>query len=394
MYSRNKIAINIFLGTLFIWLIYMSLYITTNFKMFLGLNWGPRLIASMTILLLLCKELISVSTNSYNSKFYVKTILLIVFAISSVSFIVHNDGLISLSAILLIISSRDINIFSTLKMFTIAESIVLFLTIISSKIGLISALYMPSDDGLIRSSLGFAYVSFASHHVFFLVCAYLILRKDRVKYIEYIILLIIVIYLYKVTSTSSPFYLTLLAIFYDFLVVKIIKRAIIINNPILRIIASLSFVIAFIAIIYFCNFASPDLVIVIDKLVHNRLHLSIDGIRNFGVTAFGQKVSFITLNIFGRYSQQYNYIDSSYVQSLVVNGWVFTVILIFLYSLATKWAIKQRYELMTAFLILASVQGMFDPQMFVLWYSPFVIILGKCFSLGDLVIEGENNEKI
>ena len=390
MYSRNKIATNIFLGTLFVWLIYMSLCVTTNFKIFLGENWLPKLIASMTILLLFIKELISVKTHSYNFKFYAKLGLLIIFFLSSVSFITHNDGLISLSAILLIISSRDINIFSTLKVFALAESIVLFLTIISSKINLIPALYMPSDNGLIRNSLGFGYISFASHHAFFLICAYLILRRNQVKYIEYIILLGLILYLYRVTSTSSPFYLSLLAIFYDFLVVKITKKKIIINNSILQLIASLSFVIAFIVIVYFCNFASPNTVAVVDKLVHNRLHLSIDGIRNFGVTAFGQKISFITLNIFGRYSGEYNYIDSSYVQSLVVNGWVFTAILIFLYCLATKWAIKQKYEIMTAFLVLASIHGMFDPQMFVLWYSPFVMILGKSFSMGDLVINEKN----
>lgn len=394
MYSRNKIAINIFLGTFFIWLIYMSLYITTNFKMFLGGSWGPRVIASVAILLLFSKELISIKTNSYNSNFYAKTILLIVFVVSSVSFIVHNDGLISLSAILLVISSRNINIFSTLKIFTIAESIVLFLSIISSKIGLIQTLYMPSDDGLIRNSLGFSYVSFASHHAFFLICAYLILRRNQVKYIEYIFILIIILYLYRVTATSSPFYLSLLAVFYDFLVVKIVKEDIIINNNVLKVVAILSFAIAFVIIIYFCSFASPDVVAVIDRLVHNRLHLSIDGIRNFGVTAFGQKVSFITLDIFGRYSGQYNYIDSSYVQSLVVNGWIFTFILIFLYCLATKWAIKQKYEIMTAFMVLASIQAMFDPQMFVLWYSPFVMILGKCFSMGDLAVNEESNEKI
>jgi len=101
--------------------------------------------------------------------------------------------------------------------------------------------------------------------------------------------------------------------------------------------------------------------------------------KSFGVTAFGQKVNFITLDIFGNYSGQYNYIDSSYIQSLVVNGWIYTALIIYLFTYITKWAVSHRYELLAAFLVLAAIQGMFDPQMFVLWYSPFAIIIGKSF---------------
>lgn len=379
MNAQDKIAEKLFLGILFVWLIYMSLYITTNFQPFLGGNIVLKSFSVLTIVLLAFKELISLKTNSISTIDYRKTITLILFVVLSISYVIHNYGLISLSMIVLIVSSRNINIFSILKIFTIAESIVLFITIISSKIGLISTLYMPSDDGSLRSSLGFGYVSFASHHAFFIICSYLIIRNKKIRYVELIFLLLLTFYLYKATGTSSPFYLSLLAIFYDLLIEKILKKKVIVNNRVLSFLTSMSFIIAFIVIIYFCTLASPQLVSAVDGVVHNRLHLSIEGMKSFGVTAFGQKVNFITLDIFGNFSGQYNYIDSSYIQSLVVNGWIYTALIIYLFTYITKWAVSHRYELLAAFLVLAAIQGMFDPQMFVLWYSPFAIIIGKSF---------------
>lgn len=390
MDAQNKIAQNMFLGMLFVWLLYVGLYITTNFQPLLGGQGILKAFSILTMVILFCKEIISAQTYNLNSGVLSTNITLLIFVILSINYANHNDGLLSLSMIALIISSRNINVFKLLRVFTLAEGILLLLTIISSKIGLIATVYMPSDDGTIRSSLGFGYVSFASHHAFFLICAYLILRNSKIKYWELCILLFIVVYLYKLTGTSSPFYLSLLALLYDFLVEKILKRKLIVNNKFLSIFAGLSFVIAFVIVIYFCTLASPNLVAIADKITHNRLHLSIEGMKNFGITAFGQKINFITLDIFGNYSGQYNYIDSSYIQSLVVNGWLFTAVIIYLYSYAVWWAIKRKYELITAFLVLAAIQGMFDPQMFVLWYSPFVIVLGKCFSTGDLIY-GKNN---
>lgn len=390
MNAQNKIAQNMFLGMLFVWLLYVGLYITTNFQPLLGGQGILKAFSILTMVILFCKEIISAQTYNLNSDVLSTNITLLIFLILSINYANHNDGLLSLSMIALIVSSRNINVFKLLKVFTFAEGILLLLTIISSKIGLIATVYMPSDDGTIRSSLGFGYVSFASHHAFFFICAYLILRNSKIKYLELCILLFIVVCLYKLTGTSSPFYLSLLALLYDFLVEKILKRKLIVNNKFLSIFAGLSFVIAFIIVIYFCTLASPSLVAIVDKITHNRLHLSIEGMKNFGITAFGQKINFITLDIFGNYSGQYNYIDSSYIQSLVVNGWLFTAVIIYLYSYAVWWAIKRKYELITAFLVLAAIQGMFDPQMFVLWYSPFVIVLGKCFSTGDLIY-GKNN---
>lgn len=64
----------------------------------------------------------------------------------------------------------------------------LFVTILASKMGIISNMLMSADSGY-RYSLGFNYVSFASQRMFFALCSYLMFRGKKVTYIELLALL-------------------------------------------------------------------------------------------------------------------------------------------------------------------------------------------------------------
>ena len=50
------------------------------------------------------------------------------------------------------------------------------------------------------------------------------------------------------------------------------------------------------------------------------------------------------------------------------------------------WHIRVVYyrnDVLTVVLITLSIHAMFDPQMIILWYSPFGMLLGKYFSMDD-----------
>ena len=62
MDAQNKIAQNMFLGMLFVWLLYVGLYITTNFQPLLGGQGILKAFSILTMVILFCKEIISAQT--------------------------------------------------------------------------------------------------------------------------------------------------------------------------------------------------------------------------------------------------------------------------------------------------------------------------------------------
>ncbi len=72
-----------------------------------------------------------------------------------------------------------------------------------------------------------------------------------------------------------------------------------------------------------------DLFHLVDQFTHNRLRLSVQGFRNFGVSLLGRPISFTTMDIFGNFSSNYNFIDSSFVQLLVIDGLAVSAFMLF-----------------------------------------------------------------
>lgn len=293
----------------------------------------------------------------------------------------NSYGLIFLSAMLFVISARDVDFEKILKTFIVTILTLFAITIGGNKLGTVGSI-LSAQNGRFRNSMGFSYVSFPSQFAFFLTAAYLVWRKRQISYIELLILLGLDIYIYKNALTTSPFVLSLFLLGYV-LVTKVINKDIVVRFSLTRFLASLTFIIAPMILWWLCFKASIGLFMMVDKFVNNRLRLSVAGIQNFGVSLFGQKVQFITLDSVGRFSANYNYIDSSYFQNLVVNGLIFTGIVLLLFTYATYKSVYYRNDILTVVLVALSIHAMFDPQLIVLWYSPFGMLLGKYFSMDD-----------
>lgn len=83
-----------------------------------------------------------------------------------------------------------------------------------------------------------------------------------------------------------------------------------------------------------------------DSFLHNRLSLTWDGIQTFGINAFGAAAS---QNGFGggdipKWTDGYNFLDSSYGLMLVRYGWVLTLIVTVLWVWMTRKAMKNGYR--------------------------------------------------
>ena len=377
--NNRFISEKIYLFTLFIWVVVASLVTTTYFVRLDGFLSLYRLLLYFTIIMLLIKELMNFPKTLYYFRFHWQQ-LLIVTAFFIAMFIVakNRDGLLDINVLLLVFSARDIDFRKLLGTFSVATFLVLCLTIYASQKGMIANMFMNADGGY-RFSLGFNYVSFASQRLFFALCTYLMFRGKRISYPELLVFLLATIYMYQQTSTSSPFYLSILILTYALFSIKIFKKEFIIGNFWSKALAQYGFIVALAVILYFCFYSSGNLFHLVDQFTHNRLRLSVDGFRNFGVSWLGQPISFTTLDMFGNFTSNYNYIDSSFVQLLVIDGLIVSAFMLFALTKVMKYFISIQKDIVLACLGIMIIHGMFDPQMLVLRYSPLILFISRLF---------------
>ena len=377
--SNRIISEKIYLITLFIWVVVASLVTTTYFIRLEGFLSLYRILLYFTIAMISIKELMNFPKTLYYFRFHWQQ-LLIVMGLFIAMFIVakNRDGLLDTNVLLLVFSARDIDFRKLLGTFSAATFLVLCLTIYASQQGIIANMFMKADSGY-RLSLGFNYVSFASQRLFFALCTYLMFRGKRISYLELLALLLATIYMYQQTSTSSPFYLSILILTYALLSIKIFKKEFIIGNFLSKALAQYGFIVALAVILYFCFYSSDNLFHLVDQFTHNRLRLSVDGFRNFGVSWLGQPISFTTLDMFGNFTSNYNYIDSSFVQLLVIDGLIVSAFMLFALTKVMKYFISIQKDIVLACLGIMIIHGMFDPQMLVLRYSPLILFISRLF---------------
>ncbi|WP_399553184.1 polymerase [uncultured Streptococcus sp.] len=381
--NNRFISEKIYLSTLFVWVVVASLATTTYFIRLDGFLSLYRMLLYFTIIMILIKEFITLPKTLYYFRFHWKSLLIALAFLFSMLIVSKNrDGLLDINVLLLVFSARDIDYRKLLGTFSFATFLVLILTIFASNKGVISNMFMRADGGY-RFSLGFNYVSFASQRMFFALCSYLMFRGKKISYMELLVLLSATIYMHQQTSTSSPFYLSILILTYALFSIKIFKKGFIIENFWISRVTNYGFILALVVILYFCFYSSGNLFHLVDQFTHNRLRLSVDGFRNFGVSWLGQPISFTTLDMFGNFTSNYNYIDSSFVQLLVIDGLIVSAFMLFALTKVMKYFISIQKDIVLACLGIMIIHGMFDPQMLVLRYSPLILFISRLFIMNQ-----------
>ena len=113
------------------------------------------------------------------------------------------------------------------------------------------------------------------------------------------------------------------------------------------------------------------------------MRLSVEGFQNFGVSWLGQPISFTTLDMFGNFTSNYNFIDSSFVQLLVIDGLVVGGFMLFALTNVMRYFVSIRKDIVLACLGIMIIHGMFDPQMLVLRYSPLILFISRLFIVNE-----------
>lgn len=380
MIKSKRDLVNIFYPVYFIWGLFSQINNTVNIRFNLE-NTIATLLNIILILTLFFCLLLIVGKHEANISMYkcLYFTLLLVFIV----FISKNQTNLStfLAIFSLILIGGNFNFNKILKIFLIFTGLVLVGVIGLSILNKIPPALLVGQNLRMRSSLGFSYYTYSAQLLFYFTLAYLVYKSSNISYAELICLMLANIYVFYNTNTRNPYILSMIFILYVFLD-KILKFKIdLLKFRIFKILFSFIFPICFLILIYITFYLPIGIFEEINEALSGRLSLNVLGFQTWGIHVFGQKIVFNTFTSTGMVSNYYNFVDSSYFQNLLVNGWVFIGIILILWILVCKNAVRHKQTYLCIALSLIAIHSMFDPQMLVPWYSPFCLLLGQPFSV-------------
>ena len=230
----------------------------------------------------------------------------------------------------------------------------------------------------IRESLGFGYTSECANHFLYIVLMWIYIKGDKIKPVEWGLMILGIIFFYLKTDTKNATALGLLAIFISILLKyssyfrKYKKYYVPIAILIVPFLAMLIIYLSY-------NYSeSNELLSAINNTLSGRLYLAQKGLINYGISLFGQPIVWIG----GNPSEGYNYVDSSYIWILLNYGAIIFLMII-LGAMALGIRISQKKD--TYFLLVISiiaVHSTFDPQLIWIGYNSFLMIYSY-FKMND-----------
>lgn len=315
-------------------------------------------------------------------KFFIDThsrkeyILYSIFFIIEIIIMINTDGYyVLLPMMLLLINFRNIDIENIIKIWVIELIILMSLVAVCYYLGIVGESIRVSlrADGFLRKSLGYEYSTFSANYFLHLSVFYIYMRKDKLRLIEMIVMVLISSYLFTITDTNSAYIFNIVVIVLAFLIRfnKLSKPISIINKYIMP----LSVLLVGISLyIYRSGMEIGD---ELNKLLTGRLSLGSEAWDTYGATLFGNKIKWVVENEW--LSQvRYNYVDSSYLNILFNYGLIILLFIVIGYSIVGNLEISNNiyYSLM---ILIIALHSAYDPQLLEISANPSILFLGYLF---------------
>lgn len=319
------------------------------------------------LLLLVCKELCE-------NRMTRKSLLNLVVG-AGLFFLVNNVGSVSVAVMFILIwSARKID-FKRIARFTLVISSVLFIFIVlSSYLGIIENTVI-TRGGRTRYYLGFRYALYGPAVLYNITILYLYIKKAKIKWTEFLILWAVNYWIYVQTNSRLSFYL---AVFVMVLCTILKYFPYILEKK--RILC-----FGMICSFWICALASIGLTVFYDSsvpwmdllntFVGGRLRLGRNSILEYGMTVFGQRVSWYGwgLDVNGEVSSlsltNYNYVDCGYLNVLQHYGVLVLVICLTALTVALVRCYRKKNYYLLILLTFVALHAMIDDLIIYLFYN-------------------------
>ncbi len=268
----------------------------------------------------------------------------------------------------LVVSSRII-----LTTSLVCKGTLLFCTVLASQIGIIDD-YVFADGERTRHGLGFSWTT-TSHILFLhLLLEYICLRKEKITFIEYVIMELLNIWFYKMTDTSMTFYIITAYIVF-FVIVKIEKEKFKLVSNLSKVLMFVPTVCAFVSIaLQYYYVGTDEKWQALDKFTHGRIKLGYEGINNYGITLLGQHMKWVGFSV-RETKDVYNYIDCSYLQLAIEYGLLFLILVLVLYTVLIWRGLKAKDYYLVVAVSFLMVFAMTEPRLINLMYTSFPLLV-------------------
>ena len=346
-FRRINLKNTLFFSGLFFWIIQEYIMRTKYLSIF---GYAPCTIMRVIALTLLVFKIVCLD-NKYSVKLLVVSIICCVAAFATQFSSNAESSNTMINVFIICMAARGIDFTEICKFnFGVSGSIFAF-TVLSATLGIIENDYVR-ELFRVRYYLGFDYVSFPSIYLVNIIFAgfysYTKKNKKSVPWILIIAALGLNFWVYQKTVTRLAF--TIILVFLAlYVITEKIKLPVFRDNKFNRTMAVVLFPLSglmtyLLSIMYE---ASDFRWLALNELLNNRLLMNNIALQKYGITAFGQVIESNT-NI---QSGEYFFIDSGYMNLLLRNGVVLFVLVLVIYSILLRNAIKTQNTVLAIWLV-------------------------------------------
>lgn len=240
-----------------------------------------------------------------------------------------------------------------------------------------------------RWHFGFNYTTHLPNIFFSLSLMFVYLKRESLKIRHILIILLINSALYFFTNTKA-LYAEIIALCIGLFVIKLISAPKGIKkivdavfhskaSQIVFVVLCLALVGAIFAAVLSFDSQNPEH-FKLDKALSGRLSYALEGIKEYGFTVFGNDIEWAAGSNWQETASRYFFVDSSFV-NMMLNYGVATLMLVLLgLSRLCYDASKNGEKYFMLVLLTLVVHSAFDPQLFDLRYTPFLMLMGRYIS--------------
>lgn len=290
-----------------------------------------------------------------------------------------------------ILASENISFEYILKIYVGIITSELLFTLVCSLYGTIKNLIYFRGVGKISYAFGSVYITNFCAHIFYLVLAYVLIKKFNINFMEKFIITCIGFFVLFVEAVRLDGILILVIV-----VITIVPN---IWNNLKRFnikwILFIELILSSIMIILSYYYSPTNrLTIVLDEILSNRLSQGKQAFLEYPVKLFGQSIKMQGLGgetgAMHAY-REYFYIDSSYVQLIFINGVVMYLIVITLIVTSTYQFFKDKKYVLVISIVLVCISSMIDDLLLNMSYNIF--LLSIIANTDSFIIEEKNMKK-
>lgn len=299
--------------------------------------------------------------------------LMVMIGVSVLCFL-SNSNMTMVLYMVFFVSAYDLDAERFLKVTVAVQGFLLAFVVLGSQIGLVED-YIFTPESRLRHGLGFSWTTTSAILFLFIVFEYIAVRKEKIKYMELILLEFFGFILYELTNSRMAF-----ALCSVFLVVIAAAKLFQFRFPISKFFRKLfvlvpgALCVLAIAIHAFYNPGSA-LWEKLNDFLSGRLKLGKTGIADYGISLFGTPITWVGYSARQPVVDNYNYVDCSYLRILLEYGIIFLVIVVAIFSIIVYKAVKSRNYFLVWSVVFVLILSITEPRLMNLSFNPFSVLV-------------------